>query len=157
MNEKYFHDAKSWPLCCISPAPATVAIALLHCKWLKKTHEVLNFLNSRNLKSQSHIFKFLYITQLSYKPMFHNQRASAINFQYYRPSQEIGHPIHFLRCHCAIAIKSKLCHALRNCCGCSAWPSSDCLCSYQSCKFFEYFYPLLASIRAALPCPVISP
>ena len=32
-----------------------------------------------NLKSWSHIFKFLYITQLSYKRKLHNSRASAIN------------------------------------------------------------------------------
>ena len=56
MYEKHFHDAKSWPLCCISPAPAPSDIALLHRKCLKRTHEVLNFLNSRNLKSRSHIF-----------------------------------------------------------------------------------------------------
>jgi len=56
--EKHFHDTASWPLCCISPAPAPSAIALLHCKWLKRTHEVLNLCNSRNLKSWSHIFKF---------------------------------------------------------------------------------------------------
>ena len=68
MYEKHFHDANSWPLCCISPAPAPSAIAFLHefCffqdKWLKRTHEALNFWNSRNLKSRSHIFKFIYIT-----------------------------------------------------------------------------------------------
>jgi len=28
MYEKHFHNAKSWPLCCISPAPAPSAIAL---------------------------------------------------------------------------------------------------------------------------------
>jgi len=48
--EKYSHDAKSWPLCCISPAPAPSAIALLLCKWLKRTHEVLIFKNSGNVK-----------------------------------------------------------------------------------------------------------
>jgi len=78
MYEKHFHDAKSWPLCCISPAPAPSAIAILHRKWLKKTHEVLNSWHSRNLKSRSHILIFLYITQLSYKPELHNSRASAI-------------------------------------------------------------------------------
>jgi len=57
MYEKRFHDAKSWQLWCISPTPAPSAIALLswvsllHRKWLKKIHEVLNFWNSRNLKS----------------------------------------------------------------------------------------------------------
>jgi len=73
-----FHDAKSWPLCCISPAPAPSAIALLHRKWLTKTHEVLNLWISINLKSWSHRFKLLYITQLSYKRKLHNPRASAI-------------------------------------------------------------------------------
>jgi hypothetical protein len=73
MYEKHFHDTQPWPLCCISPAPMPSAIALLHHKWLKRTHEVLNFWNSRNLKSWSHLFKFLYITQLSYKRMFHNR------------------------------------------------------------------------------------
>jgi hypothetical protein len=43
MHKEHFHDAKSWPLCCISPAPAPSATALLHRKWLKRTHEVLNF------------------------------------------------------------------------------------------------------------------
>ena len=75
MYEKHFHNAKSWPLCCISPAPAL--IALLHREWLKRTHEVLNFRNSRNLKWWSHIFKFLYITQLSYKRKLYNPKASA--------------------------------------------------------------------------------
>ena len=45
--EKHFHDAKSWPLCCTGPAPTPFTIALLHRKWLKRTHEVLNFSNSR--------------------------------------------------------------------------------------------------------------
>ena len=57
---------------------STRAFALLHRKWLKRSHEVLNFLTSRNLKSRSHLFKFLYITQFSYKHMFHNHGASAI-------------------------------------------------------------------------------
>jgi len=61
MYEKRFHDAKSWPFCCKSLAPAPSAIALLHCKWLKRTHEVLNISNSRNLKSRSHIFSNSYI------------------------------------------------------------------------------------------------
>jgi len=61
MYKKHFHDAKSWPLCYISPAPAPSAIALLHREWLKRTHKVLNFWISRNLKSCSHIFKFWYI------------------------------------------------------------------------------------------------
>jgi len=79
MYKKHFHDAKSWPPpCCISPAPVPSAIALLHRKWLKRTHGVLNFWISRNLKSWSHIFKFLYITQFSYKRKLHNPRASAI-------------------------------------------------------------------------------
>ena len=78
MYKKHFHDAKSWPLCSISPAPAPSAIALLHRKWLKRTLEVLNFWISRNLKSWSHILKFLCITQLSYKRKLHNPRASAI-------------------------------------------------------------------------------
>jgi len=43
MYEKHFHDTQPWPLCCISPAPVPSAIALLHHKWLKRTHEVLNF------------------------------------------------------------------------------------------------------------------
>jgi len=43
MYEKHFHDAKSCPLCYISPAPAPSTIALLHRQWLKRTHEVLNF------------------------------------------------------------------------------------------------------------------
>jgi len=73
---KTLHDAKSWPLCCISPEPASSA--LLHSEWLKRTHEVLNFWNSRNLQWWSHIFKFLYITQFSYKRKLHNPRASAI-------------------------------------------------------------------------------
>ena len=51
----------------------------IHRKWLKRTHEVLNFWNSRNLKSWSHIFKFLKITQLSYKRKLHNWRVSVIN------------------------------------------------------------------------------
>jgi len=80
MYKKHFHNAKSWPLCCISPAPAPSAITLLHRKWLKGTHEVLNFWDSRNLKSRSHIFKFLYIAQLSYKRKLHNPKASAIKF-----------------------------------------------------------------------------
>ena len=79
MYEKHFHDAKSWPLCCISPAPAPSAIALLHRKWLKRTHKVLNSWNSINMKWWSHIFKFLYIAQLSYKRKLHNPKASAIN------------------------------------------------------------------------------
>ena len=79
MYEKHFHDTKSWPLCCISPGPALSATALLHRKRLKRTHGDLNFWNSRNLKLWSHIIKFLYITQLSYKRMCHNYRASAIN------------------------------------------------------------------------------
>jgi len=82
MYGKHFHDAKSWPLCCISPTPAPSTIALLHRQWLKRTHEVLNFWISRNLKSRSHIFKFFYITQLLYKRKIHNPRASAINLQY---------------------------------------------------------------------------
>jgi len=77
---KHCHDAKSWPPCCISPAPAPSAIALLHRQWLKRTHEVLNFWISRNLKSRSHIFKFLYITQLSYKRKLQNPRSFAIKF-----------------------------------------------------------------------------
>jgi len=39
---------------------------------LEKTHEVLNFWISRNLKSWSHIFKFLFISQLSCKRNLHN-------------------------------------------------------------------------------------
>ena len=74
---KTLHDAKSWPLCCISPEPASSA--LLHSEWLKRTHEVLNFWNSRNLQWWSHIFKFLYITQFSYKRKLHNPKVSAIN------------------------------------------------------------------------------
>jgi len=35
MYDKHFHDAKSWPLCCISPSSAPSAIALLHRKWLR--------------------------------------------------------------------------------------------------------------------------
>jgi len=77
MYEKHFHNAKSWPLCGISPGPAPSTITF-HRKCLKRTHEVLNFWISRNLKSRSHIFKFLYITQLSYKRKLHNPRASAI-------------------------------------------------------------------------------
>jgi len=42
-KKKHFHDAKSWPLCCISQAPAPSTIALLLCRWLRRTHEVLNF------------------------------------------------------------------------------------------------------------------
>ena len=34
----------------------------------------------QNLKQRSHIFKLLYITQLSYKRMFHFYRASAVKF-----------------------------------------------------------------------------
>ena len=80
MYEKYFCDAKSWPLCCINlnPAPAPSAIALLHRKWLKRTHEVLNFWYSDIRNQRSHIFKLLYITKLSYKRKLHNSRASAI-------------------------------------------------------------------------------
>ena len=84
------------------------------------------------------------------------RRDLIITSQYCGPFREIGHPIHFLQCHLEIAIKSKLCHAL-NCYKCSAWPSSSCLCSYQSCEFFQDFYLLLASVRAAFPCPVVSP
>jgi hypothetical protein len=82
MYEKHFHDTQPWPLCCISLAPVPSAIALLHHKWLKRTHEVLNFWNSRNLKSWSHLFKFLYITQLSYKRMFHNRLILRSDFLY---------------------------------------------------------------------------
>jgi len=77
MYKKHFHDAESWPLCCISPAPAPFTITLFHCKWLKRTHEW----NSRIWNQRSHIFKFLYITQLSYKRKIHNLRASAINLK----------------------------------------------------------------------------
>ena len=56
--------------------------ALLHHKWLKRTYEVLNFWNSRNLKSWSHLFKYLYITQLFYKRMFHNRLILRSDFPY---------------------------------------------------------------------------
>ena len=49
MYKKHFHDAKSWPLCCISPAPASSAIAPLHREWLKKnprSPELLKFKKS---------------------------------------------------------------------------------------------------------------
>jgi len=46
-EKPHFHHAKSWPLCCISSAPAPSTIALLHRKWLKRTHVVSNFWNSR--------------------------------------------------------------------------------------------------------------
>ena len=61
MYEKHFHDAKYWPLCCISPAPAPSAIALVHRKVVKKNPRSLDFWNSRNQKScsWSQIFKFL--------------------------------------------------------------------------------------------------
>jgi len=88
MYEKRFHDAKSWPFCCISPAPAPSTIALLHRKWLKRSHKVLNFSNSRNLKSQSHIFEFPYITQLSYGRKVHQSRASAIKLSW--PQRRFG-------------------------------------------------------------------
>jgi len=78
MCERRFHDAKSWPLCCKSPAPAPSAIAFLHRKCLKRTYKALNFSNSRNLNSRTHIFEFLYIIQLSYKQKLHHSRASAI-------------------------------------------------------------------------------
>jgi len=38
-----------------------------------------NFLGHIQWNQRSHIFKFLHVTQLSYKRMFHNYRASAIN------------------------------------------------------------------------------
>ena len=79
--EQHFHGAKSWPLCCISPSPAPSAIALPHRKWLKRTHEVLNSWNSKNLKWWSHMFKFWYITQLSHKRKIHNSRASTVKLR----------------------------------------------------------------------------
>ena len=69
--EKHFRDAKSWLLCCISPAPAPFTMARFHCKWLKRAHEVLKYWNSRIWNQRSHIFKFFYITQLSYKRKLH--------------------------------------------------------------------------------------
>ena len=41
--EKHLHDAKSWPICCTSPAPAPSAIALLHRKVIKKNPQSLDF------------------------------------------------------------------------------------------------------------------
>jgi len=46
-EKPHSHHAKSWPLCCISSAPAPSTITLLHCKWLKRTHKISNFWNSR--------------------------------------------------------------------------------------------------------------
>jgi len=60
MYENSIHGAKSWPLCCISTTPVLSTITLLHHKWLKRTHEVLIIWISKNLKSWTHIFKFLY-------------------------------------------------------------------------------------------------
>jgi len=41
MYYKHFCKAKSWPVCCISRAPAPSTITLLHGKWLKRTHKLL--------------------------------------------------------------------------------------------------------------------
>jgi len=71
--------------------------AFSYCMWCPPsnpfvsngTHEVLNFWNSRNLKSLSHILKLLHFTQLWYKRKLHN--SSAIKSLFARFSWKVSY------------------------------------------------------------------
>ena len=70
MCEKHFNNAKSWPLCCISPTPVPSAITLLHRKRSKRTPrslELLNFQKSEILVTHVQILMY-YSTFIQTKP-----------------------------------------------------------------------------------------
>jgi len=71
MYEKHFNDAESWPLCCISPAPAPSAIALPHREWLKKNKRSLEL-----LKFQKSEMVVTHIQILIYYSIFIQTKAS---------------------------------------------------------------------------------